>query len=105
MVIIATFFMGYHCFRCKNAVEISPNQKVGRRDSCEKCGSDLHCCYNCHFYEAKAYNECREPSADRVVDKERSNYCDFFQMADSTTGAVKGDKATDNKKRLDDLFK
>jgi hypothetical protein len=26
-----------------------------------------------------ANNQCRESSADRVVDKERSNFCDWFK--------------------------
>jgi hypothetical protein len=29
-------------------------------------------------YEAGAHNDCREPQADRTLEKERSNFCDYF---------------------------
>ena len=52
---------------------------MGIRDECEHCHEDSHCCMNCKFYDPKAYNECRETSADVVRQKARSNFCDFFQ--------------------------
>jgi hypothetical protein len=52
---------------------------IARRDECEFCGADVHCCLNCRFYSETAYNECREPAADVVRDKDRSNFCDFFE--------------------------
>lgn len=90
------------CFSCGTA---GSYQKVGRRDACPFCGSDLHVCYNCSFYDASAYNECHEPQADRVLEKNRSNFCDYFSFK---VGAVKGAKQTsknDKLKALDDIFK
>ena len=29
--------------------------------------------------DAKVYNECRETQADRILEKERANLCDFFK--------------------------
>ena len=49
------------------------------RASCEKCSQDLHTCKHCSFYDANAYNECREPSAERVSDKEKNNLCEYFK--------------------------
>lgn len=37
----------------------------------------------CTFYDQNSYNDCREPSADRVVEKEKSNFCDYFQLGAS----------------------
>lgn len=65
------------CFKCGKPNPILG--KVGRRDECFSCRQDLHCCKNCQFYDPKAYNECREPSADVVQEKERANFCDYFQ--------------------------
>lgn len=67
------------CFHCKK--ELSIGAKVGRRDECSSCSSDLHVCRNCQFFDRSSYNECREPQADRVQDKERANFCDYFQPA------------------------
>jgi hypothetical protein len=59
---------------------------VSRRETCNRCGADLHCCLSCVFHDRSAYNECREPSAERVVDKDRSNFCDYYAPK---VGAVK----------------
>ncbi len=68
---------------------------VPRRSTCEKCSADLHCCLNCRFYEPGAYNDCREPTAERVVDKAAANFCDSFEPVGSpgrtqeSTGSVR----------------
>lgn len=77
------------CFQCQK-----PNPligKVGRKDECIACHADLHSCKNCHFYDAKVYNECREPAADVVKEKDRSNFCDFYQPRSG--GAAVDEKA------------
>lgn len=53
---------------------------VGRRDTCPACMADIRCCKMCQFYDPKAYNDCRESSADRVQDKEKANFCDYFKI-------------------------
>ncbi|MBN8549174.1 MAG: hypothetical protein J0M12_07675 [Deltaproteobacteria bacterium] len=96
--------MAYQCYKCGAEQALSDRRSVGRTESCLKCASDLHCCRNCSFYDEKAYNSCREPQADRVLEKNRSNFCDFFEFAaDRSMG-------TDNAKNkaldaLNDLFK
>jgi hypothetical protein len=65
------------CHSCQ-ALNRRPD-KIGFRDECEKCGADLHACKSCDFYDPKVYNECRETSADVVREKERANYCDYYQ--------------------------
>lgn len=89
------------CFRCGNP--LNPLE-TGRRDACDKCTSDIHVCKNCRHYDPSVYNECREIQADRVVDKERSNFCDYFSLG--ATGGGGGQEAkSDTLKKLDDLFK
>lgn len=58
--------------------------RVGRRDECSQCSADLHCCKNCRFYDASSYNECRESSADVVREKERANFCDYFEPGEGS---------------------
>lgn len=91
----------HHCFRCGNQVV---DARVSRNDSCVKCGADLKVCKNCVHYDVGAYNECREPQAERVVDKDRSNFCDYFSFRRG--GGASPETAQDSaRKRLDDLFK
>ncbi|MCO6431740.1 MAG: hypothetical protein J5J00_12855 [Deltaproteobacteria bacterium] len=78
--------------------------KAGRSESCPKCGRDLHVCLNCKFYEPSAHNQCREPQAERVLEKDRSNFCDFFTFTENRK-AGDGRKVDEQLKKLDDLFK
>ncbi|MBC7792671.1 MAG: hypothetical protein H7Z43_03100 [Clostridia bacterium] len=50
----------------------------------------------------RAYNECREPVADRVVDKERGNFCDYFTLSARRAESAKTDDA---RAELEALFK
>ena len=43
-------------------------------------------CKNCRFYDPTAYNECREPSAEVVREKERANFCDYFEAGSGKGG-------------------
>jgi ribosome-binding protein aMBF1 (putative translation factor) len=79
---------------------------VGRRDVCGVCGAELHACRQCAFYDLHVADQCREPEADKVQDKEAGNFCDFFRFSHEIPpprAAV--DPAAEARKRLDDLFK
>lgn len=90
---------GPTCWRCGAAID--PRRRVGRRDACLACGADLHCCRNCRFHEPTMHNECREPQAERQVDKDRGNFCEWFSL-----GATRAtdDKAAAARARLDAMF-
>ena len=76
---------------------------VGRQTQCPFCGADLHCCMNCSFYDHGAYNDCRELQAERVLDKVRSNFCDFFNLREQ--GKSSATPAINPKDKLEALFK
>ncbi len=92
----------FKCYSCGAEISVIGG-RVGRSDSCDHCRADVHVCKNCIHYDERAYNECREPMADRVVDKEKRNFCDYFKPGGT------GNKAADDKaealKKLNDLFK
>ncbi len=92
-----------YCYSCKKELDI--DAKVGRSESCPFCGKDLHVCYNCLFYSPSAYNACHEPQAERVVDKDRSNFCDYFTFSNSVSVEKTGDEEKDAKEKLESLFK
>jgi hypothetical protein len=89
------------CHKCKN--EIAEDFFVGRQSQCPSCGVDLHCCLNCSFYDLGAYNDCREPQAERVLDKAHYNFFDFFKFKQSGKSSGAADSGT--KDKLEDLFK
>jgi hypothetical protein len=69
------------CALCQK--EITLDRFTGRQEQCPFCSSDLHCCLNCFFYAPGVYNDCKEPQAERVLEKKRSNFCDYFRFKDS----------------------
>jgi hypothetical protein len=52
-----------------------------------------------------AYNDCREPQAERVIEKGRSNYCDFFVFRDAEANAKGNDSGMSVKTKIASLFK
>jgi len=89
------------CHAC--ATEHRFEDVVPRRADCERCGAALHSCLNCFFHDSSAYNDCREPSAERVVDKAAANFCDYFRAAAGEgSRPAAGRRATDE---LEGLFK
>lgn len=77
------------CFHCQKSLQFEA--QISFREECFHCKSDAHVCKNCEFYDVKAYNDCKEPSAEVVKDKERSNFCEFFKP--SSRGALIDEKA------------
>jgi hypothetical protein len=93
------------CSACGAEVLLAAGERVGFRDTCRACGSDLHTCRNCTHHDPSAYNECRESQAERVADRERANRCDWFAPSDRAgTGAPASerDRVRDG---LDALFR
>lgn len=73
------------CFAC--GAELQLASQVGRRDECGSCGADVHVCRNCVHYDPKVYNECLEPQAEVVHEKDRANFCDYFLFNHKGLGA------------------
>ena len=94
------------CWTC--AANAAERERIGRRDTCTACGADLHSCRGCRFYDAAAYNACAEPQAERVLDKERGNFCDWFAprtAANATPAARTVAGGGDARAELDRLFR
>lgn len=88
------------CHKCKKTIPTS--EKIGFREDCPSCGADLHTCLNCDFFDTSVYNECRETSAERVLDKEKANYCEYFVARSANQNT---ENAPSNaKKKLEELF-
>jgi hypothetical protein len=66
------------CHRCGR--ELSVPAKIARTDGCPFCHSDLKCCLNCRLHDPGANNQCREPQAEWQTDKEKANFCEFFEL-------------------------
>jgi len=78
-----------NCWSCSEELE---QADFTRAAVCPSCGRDTRVCKACVFYDPKYNNECRENQADRIVEKEKSNFCDYFK-------AAKREKILDDKNR------
>ncbi|HLE10210.1 MAG: hypothetical protein A2504_05080 [Bdellovibrionales bacterium RIFOXYD12_FULL_39_22] len=68
------------CYACKKHLDIEVGQKISRQEECIYCHVSLRCCRMCNYYSTTVYNECRESMAERVLDKERINFCSYFEI-------------------------
>lgn len=91
------------CYSCGAQLQL-PEGPVARSATCDSCMRDIRCCRNCLHYDTKAYNECREPSAERVVEKEKGNFCDYFRPRSDASSSAASDRDA-VLRQLDDLFK
>ncbi|MFQ5457139.1 MAG: hypothetical protein ACE5FC_01605 [Myxococcota bacterium] len=93
------------CHACGAQYETS--ERVGFRAVCEGCGADLHVCLNCRFHDPAAHGACRETQAEFVVEKDRSNRCDWFEPGTGSGSgkAGSGGEANGARERLDALFR
>ncbi len=89
------------CYNC--SCPIAENN-LGRQDLCEKCGRSTRVCRNCRHYDIHHNNMCREEQAQRVVDKEKSNFCEWFQAREGGVGGQAVSKES-LKSVADSLFK
>lgn len=64
------------CWKCGSQFNI---ENVTRSTECPSCKVDLHCCKACKFYSPGNHYDCKETIDELIVDKERSNFCDFFK--------------------------
>ena len=91
------------CHACRK--ELSVGREIGRRHECPFCHADLRCCLNCRFFDRSAPKQCREPIAELVREKDKTNFCELFSFAETGPGARRGDDPDKSRKALDDLFK
>lgn len=89
------------CHACRREVE--PPDPVGRKAVCPFCRTDLRCCLNCRFHDSAAYNQCHESQADRVLEKDRANFCEYFRYREG--GSQPGSGTPPGRDRLEGLFK
>ena len=93
-----------HCWKCGAILDLDPEEPVGRSTTCDLCGADVRACLGCAFHDVKRDNECREPIAERVLERDRANFCGFFRLDVDGRGGVIDPAVDEAKRRLEALF-
>ncbi len=65
-----------NCWHCGHALS---DLDFGREARCPGCSKPVHVCRNCRFFQPGRANDCAEPIAAYVAEKDRANFCDYFQ--------------------------
>ncbi len=86
------------CYNCGTDLEAP----LYRNSECSKCGKDGKVCLNCTFYSKGSHWDCRETISEAVTDKEKSNFCDFFSLAENKKNSM--EKKDDGVDAFNSLF-
>jgi hypothetical protein len=92
-----------NCWKCGHALADMP-MPLRRRDECPACGTDLHVCRLCEFFDTSVAKSCREPVAEEVTDKERANFCDYFRGQPGVHSAGGVSEAESARSQLEAVF-
>lgn len=69
--------MNMQCWKCGTELRnlLLP---FSRYEECSACKADLHACIACRNYDSNLSDACREDRADFILDKDKANFCDYF---------------------------
>jgi hypothetical protein len=91
------------CYRCgASLAALTP--PIGRHDECPSCYVQVHVCRMCIHFDSSVPKQCCEDDAEEVFEKERANFCDWYEA--SINAFVAGSMAAEQqaKSSLDALF-
>lgn len=90
------------CYKCNTELQLDQASNISRSEECSKCYSNIRSCMMCTFYSTSSYNECKEPTADRILEKEKANFCDHYKLG---FGHAPAGKVEENLSAANALFK
>jgi hypothetical protein len=91
------------CFRC-GASLAALSLPLSRRDSCPECTVHLHVCRMCRFFDESVPKSCLEDDAEEVYEKEKANFCEWFEPSPSAFDPQRADEAVRARSQLAALF-
>jgi hypothetical protein len=96
-----------NCWHCGYQIDLRLNGGIGKKDECPNCEADLHVCRNCRFFDPGSENECSEPIAEWVRDKDRANSCEYLAVVETVEMSRRpaASSTVEARKAWDSLFK
>ena len=92
----------YACWKCGVGL-VDILLPLPRIAECPQCRAQLHVCRMCLYYDPAMGQQCREPIAENVVDKQRANFCGYFQISPNAFSAP-SEQLADANRQLAALF-
>jgi len=87
------------CWRCGADLKRVP-RPFSRFAECPECRVELHVCRMCRHYDPRYIGECDHEFADKVLDKEKANFCSHFRPS---RRAYQGGEDTGKRKAQQEL--
>jgi hypothetical protein len=72
---------------------------------CLRCGTELHACTQCNFFDPGSRFECMQPIDVRISQKTARNTCTLFSPRTTVERETTTPRNDDARKAFDDLFK
>lgn len=91
----------FTCWHCGNAL-LNVILPMSRREECAQCRADQHVCKMCVHFDNKGI--CTEDRAEDISDREKANFCDYFQPENKEFSGSVTDKSQTAKAKLAALF-
>lgn len=91
------------CYRC-GASLASLTLPFSRRDMCPGCSVHVHVCRMCAYFDPAVPGQCREEDAEEVHEKERVNFCEWFEPSPNAFDPDRAGKQARAESQLSALF-
>ncbi len=91
------------CYRCGTSLA-KLTLPISRQDECPSCAVYLHVCRMCDFFDPNVPKQCTEDDAEEVFEKERLNFCDWFQPGAAVFDAARAAEESRARNELASLF-
>ena len=89
----------WHCGKALMAIDF------GRETNCPGCSKPTRVCRNCRHFAPGRPNDCVEPLAEPILEKERANFCELFEPTERPAESGTRAPAEDLLKAAENLFK
>lgn len=90
------------CYYCRETISVEVQKK---NRLCPSCGSDLHCCRNCRYFDENLASKCKEPDSEWFSDRTLQNSCVYFEFLASTDAPPESLEALSEAEKAKAAFK
>jgi len=90
--------------RCASCATILP-PGLDLNGKCLRCGSELHSCKMCTYFDTSARWECTQPIKERTPRKDAHNKCTLFMVRSTIERETSTAKPLDARAAFENLFK
>jgi hypothetical protein len=73
--------------------------------TCGKCGSDVHACAQCVYFDPGARFQCMQAIPERIAKKDERNTCTLWEPRKTIERATHSVPTSSARQAFDDLFK